>query len=95
MDTYEASLDSNPTYISSLAGPMRQRHRDELLISKTKARFLTLKMLGTLGHFFSQENFYNAWEEDIAVVNIFFGEDTIMGEIYNFQNKMNVCLSRI
>ena len=52
-------------------------------------------MLGTLGHFFSQENFYNAWEEDIAVVNIFFGEDTIMGEIYNFQNKMKVCLSRI
>ena len=90
MDTYEASLDSNPTYISSLAGPMRQRHRDELLISKTKARFLTLKMLGTLGHFFSQENFYNAWEEDIAVVNIFFGEETIMGEVYNFQNKIKL-----
>ena len=69
---------------------MRQRHRDELLISKTKARFLTLKMLGTLGHFFSQENFYNAWEEDIAVVNIFFGEETIMGEVYNFQNKITL-----
>ena len=24
--------------------------------------------------------FYNAWEEDIALVNIFFGKDTIMGE---------------
>ena len=22
---------------------------------------------------------YNAWEEDIAVVNIFFGEETVMG----------------
>ena len=24
--------------------------------------------------------FYNAWEEDIALVNIFFGKDTVMGE---------------
>ena len=24
---------------------------------------------------------YNAWEEDIAVVNIFFGEETVMGGI--------------
>ena len=23
---------------------------------------------------------YNAWEEDIALVNIFFGKDTVMGE---------------
>ena len=27
-----------------------------------------------------QENVYNAWEEDIAVVNIFFGKETVMGE---------------
>ena len=27
-----------------------------------------------------QEDFYNAWEEDIAVVNIFFGKETVMGE---------------
>ena len=27
-----------------------------------------------------QEEYYNAWEEDIAVVNIFFGKDTVMGE---------------
>ena len=27
-----------------------------------------------------KDEFYNAWEEDIAVVNIFFGEDTVMGE---------------
>ena len=26
-----------------------------------------------------QEEFYNAWEEDIAVVNIFFGKETVMG----------------
>ena len=27
-----------------------------------------------------KDEFYNAWEEDIAVVNIFFGKDTVMGE---------------
>ena len=27
-----------------------------------------------------EDEFYNAWEEDIAVVNIFFGKDTVMGE---------------
>ena len=27
-----------------------------------------------------KEEFYNAWEEDIAVVNIFFGKGTVMGE---------------
>ena len=29
---------------------------------------------------FFKDDFYNAWEEDIAVVNIFFGKDTVMGE---------------
>ena len=29
----------------------------------------------------SQEDFYNAWEEDIAVVNIFFGKETVMGKM--------------
>ena len=29
---------------------------------------------------FFKDDFYNAWEEDISVVNIFFGKDTVMGE---------------
>ena len=29
---------------------------------------------------FFKDDFYNAWEEDIAVVNIFLGKDTVMGE---------------
>ena len=38
---------------------------------------------------FIQEDFYNAWEEDIAVVNIFFGKETVMGEerISEFLNR--------
>ena len=31
-------------------------------------------------YFCFKDEFYNAWEEDIAVVNIFFGKDTVMGE---------------
>ena len=38
-DTYEALLDSNPTYISSLAGPMRRKHKDDLLITKNVVRY--------------------------------------------------------
>ena len=30
--------------------------------------------------YFKEEEFYNAWEEDIAVVNIFFGKGTVMGK---------------
>ena len=27
-----------------------------------------------------QDEFYSMWDEDIALVNIFFGKDTVMGE---------------
>ena len=33
---------------------------------------------------------YNAWEEDIATLNVFFGQDTVMGE--NFKAKINLHL---
>ena len=35
-------------------------------------------------YFSSQDEFYNAWDEDIAVVNIFFGKETVMGRKYLF-----------
>ena len=43
---------------------------------------------------FQAETEYNAWEEDIAVVNIFFGKETIMGEIklWNIILFFNECL---
>ena len=31
--------------------------------------------------FSDQGEFYNAWEEDIAVVNVFFGKETVMGKM--------------
>ena len=44
-----------------------------------------------------QDEYYNAWEEDIAVVNIFFGKDTVMGEKMSvpfFMNNLSKELER-
>ena len=72
--TYESSL---PSYISTLSNPMRRRHNDQLLVTESTvkpraANFVTFISI--------KDEFYNAWEEDIAVVNIFFGKGTVMGE---------------
>ena len=78
--TYNRTVE--PSYISSLASPMRMKHNDDLLVTKTTVRVLLCRfwdptfLLSSL----CQENVYSAWEEDIAVVNIFFGEETAMGE---------------
>ena len=56
-----------PSYILSLPSPMRRKHKDDLLISRSA--------IGSQ----SQDEFYNAWDEDIAIVNIFFGKETVMG----------------
>ena len=69
-ETYSGSVDPNPSYISSLPSPMRRRHKDDLLVRKN-----------TVSTLYIQEDFYNAWEEDIAVVNIFFGKKTVMGGV--------------
>ena len=44
-----------------------------------------------------KDEFYNAWEEDIAVVNIFFGKDTVMGDMnlkYNRSSEIFVEFER-
>ena len=75
-DTYAESTDPNPSYISSLPSPMRQKHRDVLLTSKSTVGLQRLDVDDMCLH---QETSYNAWDEDIAVVNIFFGKETVMG----------------
>ena len=63
-ETYNGTVEPSPSYISTMASPMRRKHRDDILVTKT-----------------TQEDVYNAWEEDIAVVNIFFGKETVMGKM--------------
>ena len=35
-ETYLDAADSTPSYISTLASPMRKRHKDNLLVTKPK-----------------------------------------------------------
>ena len=76
-ETYKTYDSFLPSYISTLSNPMRKRHKDQLLVTES-----TVKHWAAILFMFDsiEDEFYNAWEEDIAVVNIFFGKDTIMGE---------------
>ena len=46
---------------------------------------------------FQENQYYNAYEKDIAVVNIFFGGSTVFGELlyvqYNISNKLIVLIT--
>ena len=70
------SGSSVPSYISSLPSPLRRRHKDDLLAADS-----TVVCSARRYDCAPKDEYYNAWEEDIAVVNIFFGKDTVMGEI--------------
>ena len=34
-ETYNGSVEPTPSYISSLASPMRRKHKDDLLVKET------------------------------------------------------------
>ena len=78
-----------PSYISSLASPMREIHQDDLIATQATVKYVAQT---TLIYFCKPivnqrlqdqgDSLYNAWEEDIAMVNIFFGEETVMGGIH-------------
>ena len=66
---YEEQLDKVPDYVAGLAGPTRRLYPGEkfqqevLLPNSTQNR----------------QKEYNAFDEDIAVLNIYFGKDTVPG----------------
>ena len=37
----------------------------------------------------SETDTYNAWEEDLAALNIFFGQETVMGEPEDADQQIN------
>ena len=84
------AADSTPSYISTLASPMRMRHKDSLLVTKPKV----IESSHSLDYsIVPKDDYYNAWKEDMAVVNIFFGKDTVMGEI-SLSPSLNLGLQR-
>ena len=90
-DPVTKAENSNATYISELNGPMRPKYppnkvQEELLSSLTQVRDSCLS-IGTFAY--SQiiklfctkgDQMYNAYEKDIAVVNLYFGDSTAFGE---------------
>ena len=34
-ETYNGTVEPSPSYISTMASPMRRRHRDDILVTKT------------------------------------------------------------
>ena len=36
----------------------------------------------------SESDTYNAWEEDLATLNIFFGQETVMGEPWDADQQI-------
>ena len=84
------AADSTPSYISTLASPMRMRHKDSLLVTTPKV----IKSSHSSDYsIVLKDDYYNAWKEDMAVVNIFFGKDTVMGEI-SLSPSLNLGLQR-
>ena len=92
-EVYRTLNRSIPAYISALANPMRKRHKDDLLVTES-----TVKPSATdIFNLYLKDELYNAWEEDIAVVNIFFGKDTVMGDMnlkYNRSSELFVEFER-
>ena len=85
-EKYEESHISIPSYISDLESPMRKKHQDKLIGKQAKViqtdendSWYVVVHWNCFKDKADKE--YNAWEEDIAVVNIFFGEETVMGGI--------------
>ena len=82
--TYE-NISKSPRYIRELSGPMRLVHPDwmaekELITSLIKVLIHQVVVLEQF-HFSFQGEYYNAFEKDIAVVNIFFGKSTVFGKV--------------
>ena len=72
-------------YVDKTSGPMRLKYpksvgEKELITSLTKVAKADEKYW-TKGIFLQDKLQYNAYEKDIAIVNIFFGEPTVYGEL--------------
>ena len=83
VETYESQTTS---YVNQTLGPLRLKYPNaaiserELISSLTKVWSKThLKSEQTLKYIQGQV-YYNAYKEDMAIVNIFFGEPTVYGQ---------------
>ena len=66
----------NPLLHLNLVQPNEEKAQGPAACHRVNGKTLSCKMFDV----YFKDEFYNAWEEDIAVVNIFFGKGTVMGE---------------
>ena len=81
-----ANVSETPNYIRELPGPMRLVYAGgmaerELITSLAQVFIIHINSEKyQISLFLSQEEYYNAFEKDIAVVNIFLGKPTVFGK---------------
>ena len=76
------NISESLDYISGLPGPMRLKYPNgmaskELISSLTEVWMDQRQFFGIF--YFQGEYYYNAFEKDNAVVNIYFGKPTVFG----------------
>ena len=83
LETYGNQTTS---YVNQMSGPLRLKYPDsmgerELISSLTQVIEANQPNLGSNQLFYQDHVSYNAYEKDIAIVNIFFGDSTGFGEL--------------
>ena len=70
---------SMPSYIKSLVSHKRKGYFDNFIEMRKKVTF-SQEMYFNLNVSENEPVTYDVWKEDIAVVNFFFGKNTVIGE---------------
>ena len=68
-----------PDYIKNISSPRRKRHFDSLLKKASKVILQLMSCHLNNLQWKDVSTTYNAWEEDFAVLNIFFGQESVLG----------------
>ena len=85
--TYGNASEST-SYIRGLQGPLRPKYpndiaQKELMASLTEVLTLYIHSSRYNTTLIQGEQYYNAFEKDIAVVNIYFGDSTVFGKSFH------------
>ena len=68
-----------PDYIKNISSPRRKRHFDSLLKKASKVILQLMSCHLDNLHWKDASKTYNAWVEDFAMLNIFFGQESVLG----------------
>ena len=78
---YKTGNSILPDYIKSIFSPKRSKHVDSLIKLPSEVKNLVKNICSSNAQ--GGPTTYNAWDEDIATLNVFFGQDTVMGENFH------------